>query len=232
MIGTMKQKRKQISDLALDLEVINPIESKTVLGGDWYNDGAYVWNDYHDYTDLYDYYTDLFGDGSGDYDYGSSGGGGGSYDQIPPGCLLTGLPTTVTQQIGNMCTFESFTFAAHLLGSNVNINTIITSLSQNPNIGPAAVLNGLTTFQISVGINNLFENTRVTSIAEIQTALCNNQPTLAVMGGHEITIVGYDSVNSTFTVADSQWSSGSGYHDISEGAIDLANAYVITGVRP
>ena len=38
MLKSMQKKRKQIKDLQTDLEVINPIESKKILGGDWYTD--------------------------------------------------------------------------------------------------------------------------------------------------------------------------------------------------
>jgi hypothetical protein len=86
MIGTMKQKRKQISDLAMDLEVINPIESKTVLGGDWYNswwdngDGMTIefggsggW--YDPFGGAVDYSDDSYGNANQGWDYGSGGGG-------------------------------------------------------------------------------------------------------------------------------------------------------------
>lgn len=46
MLKAKTENRKQIKDLRTDLEVINPIETKTILGGDWY-DGAIVYNNYH-----------------------------------------------------------------------------------------------------------------------------------------------------------------------------------------
>ena len=42
MLKTKQRSRKQIKDLQTDLEVINPIESKTILGGDWYDDD--IWD--------------------------------------------------------------------------------------------------------------------------------------------------------------------------------------------
>ena len=84
----MVHKRKQIKDLQTDLEVINPIESKKVLGGEWYDgyytDGGWLNNvnvagwsgsgssynyggDYQLWSGMYDYGNDWhnYGDGSG-----------------------------------------------------------------------------------------------------------------------------------------------------------------------
>jgi hypothetical protein len=91
MISTMKQKKKQISDLKMDLEVINPIESKTVLGGDWYNtwwdngDGMTIvfGNDGGSGGFNWDPYGNSNDPGSWDHGDGSSGGGGGNNDLSP-----------------------------------------------------------------------------------------------------------------------------------------------------
>jgi hypothetical protein len=37
MLKTKQKVRKQISDLKMDVEIVNPIESKTIMGGDWYD---------------------------------------------------------------------------------------------------------------------------------------------------------------------------------------------------
>lgn len=94
MISTMRKSRKQIDDLKMNLEVINPIESKILLGGEWYDDppagydwqqSAYATNNYHDYSDQYNSFNETFGF---DYsnDWNNSGGGDGSdlpYDYYP-----------------------------------------------------------------------------------------------------------------------------------------------------
>jgi hypothetical protein len=259
MIKTMKKSSKKISSLNFEIEIINPIESKALFGGggyngwdSWYYDGNGItfnyggsspyqeapatWTNYNGsgYANDWNNYGgyDNYGGGGGSSTWVDNNGDGVNDTALPFDCQITGLPTSVAQQIGNMCTFQSFTFTANLLGSNTTLNSITTLLAQNPNIGPMGVQDGLTTLQLSVAINNLFENTLASSIEQIQLALCNNQPTLAFKDGHEITIVGYDSANDTFRIADSQWLADGGYHNISQESIDMSNAYIITGVRP
>jgi hypothetical protein len=117
MLLTKQKNRKQIDNLKMDLEIINPIESKKVLGGDWYNDPdpkGYDWmepvNVYYDYggwwdNNLPDNYNDPGSWGGGDY---TGGGGQGSSAEDYPGNLtyaelswLAQHPTHIADMINN-----------------------------------------------------------------------------------------------------------------------------------
>ena len=90
MLKMKQRNRKEISDLTMDLEVINPIESKTLLGGEWYDtpdplNGGWLNNvnvgggsssggGYDTWGGIVDYSSDWNNYGG---DAGGGGGGGG-----------------------------------------------------------------------------------------------------------------------------------------------------------
>jgi hypothetical protein len=264
-----------------DIEVMNPIESKSLFGGNGYsndpnnnpngptyNGGTLntVYIGGHGPSSGTFYGTNNTLNGGFAHDWNNYGGnnhgsyGGGGYgdmgganhgwidlngdgindNSIDQQCQLNNLPQSVNQQIGNLCTMESMAFIANLLGSNATLDSILTSIGKNPQIVTSVLdsvtlaQQGLTITQLSTAVNSLFFNTVATSVGQIQLALCNGQPALTTINGntHAVTIVGYDSTTATFTVADSQWATNNGYHNIPESSIDMQNTYIITGTRP
>jgi hypothetical protein len=237
MISTMKQKRKQISDLAMDLEVINPIESKTFLGGDWYN-GWDSWY-YDDGGITFTYggdgggYYDPFG-GNGDYTDGSSwgnqggdsgGGGGGAY--YGPG----NLPSTVEQQLGSMgaCVSYAMSFMSGVLGHQITgpMMAVHNAGVLNLNIS-TTISTGLTPAQATTAITSYFNTNTVTTTAQVNAALDAGHGVLGNYNGHEVAIVNHNGTN--YTVADSNTGT---YHDIQQSQIDFNNGvYEILSVKP
>jgi hypothetical protein len=137
MLKTKQRSRRQIKDLQTDLEVINPIESKKVLGGDWYNGWDSWYYDQDGITFTYggndDWNMDPYGNyndpGTWGEDYGSSGGGGGS--EVSPQELLenpsfaelTWLANNVSvQELGRMIDNKNFALekAAPIPGAGTN----------------------------------------------------------------------------------------------------------------
>lgn len=117
MLLTKQKNRKQIDSLKMDLEIINPIECKKVLGGDWYNElnNVDVWNNYHDYGGWWDdalggNYNDPGSWGGGDY----TGGGGDLSNALlenPSAAELWWLANKVTfSELSRMIDNKNFAF--------------------------------------------------------------------------------------------------------------------------
>ncbi|WP_295677780.1 hypothetical protein [uncultured Empedobacter sp.] len=226
----------------LDLEVLNPIETKKIIGGNWYD------YDYHDIPEV------IIDGGGGGYDGGGWGGwgydpthGGGDYGGDYGGGgsgstgggdphTVSGLPTTVEQQIGGACVSFAIAFAAtansHALtgaqaalqiamGLNLNLNTVLNT--------------GLTFAQTIQAVNTVLDtHPLMSNVGAITGAIDNNNVVIGNLDpssnvGHEVVIVGYDNTAGTFTVADSQTGT---YHDVAQGDINLyGGLFEITGVK-
>jgi hypothetical protein len=233
MLKTKQRSRKQISDLKMDLEVINPIESKKVLGGDWYD----TWDcgmlggvgiSYGGGGGSYDPwggFGDSWGDTQGGYgwDY-NGGGGGGSY--TGPG----NLPSTVEQQLGSMgaCVSYAMAFMSTVLGHSITGANMAVHNAQTLNLNiMTTITTGLTPAQATQAIQSYFNTTALTTNTQIITALDNGHGVLANYSGHEVAIVNHSGTN--YTVADSNTGT---YHNISQSQIDLGNGvYEIISVK-
>lgn len=236
MLKTKQRSRKQIKDLQTDLEVINPIESKTILGGDWYNDD--MWGGWLDevvigggssggggWYDPWGGYGDPWGDTQGGYGWDYGGGGSGSY--TGPG----NLPSTVEQQLGSMgaCVSYAMAFMSTVLGHSITGANMALHNAQALNLSiMTTITTGLTPAQATQAIQSYFNTTALTSNAQIITALDSGHGVLANYNGHEVAIVNHSGTN--YTVADSNTGT---YHDISQSQIDLGNGvYEIISVKP
>ena len=191
----MVQKRKEIKDLQTDLEVINPIESKKILGGDWYTDrwadgrsdgnGGMVLT-FHEgsggnwasgagtFGGTYDPFYD--GSYTSDwYNYGNDNTGGGG-DSGQDG--LPNLPTTVEKQLGSMgaCVSYAMAFMSSYLGRSITgANMALqNALKLNLSMGTTMIA-GLTIAEASQAIQSYFFTTTLTSTAQIINAVETNQ---------------------------------------------------------
>ena len=255
MISTRKQKRMLISDLAMDLEVINPIETKTVLGGDWYNN----WWDNGDGITIeyggggggwYDPfggnggYTDgsSWGDQGGGYGGGGAGGGSntGSYGQIP------NLPGTVEQQLGSMgaCVSYAMSFMSGVLGHPINGTNMALHNSQTLHVPVQTTLvTGLTPAESATAIQSYFYTTTLTNTQQIINSIevgdhgvlanlyvFDAQNNIIPNLGHEVALVGYDATTGLFMAADSNTGA---YETYTANQINVSmGVYQINGVKP
>jgi hypothetical protein len=251
MIATRKQTRKQINDLKMDLEIINPIESKTLLGGDWYNelDTVYVYS--HGWASgagTFGGTYDPFYDGSNtsdwynyDENYGGSGGdsgGNGVYG-------LPNLPSTVEQQLGSMgaCVSYAMSFMSSYLGHAITGANMALHNAKNLNLSvTTTMVTGLSIAESTQAIQSYFNTTTLTTTAQIINAVETNQHGVLVNvfnydakgqilpGGHEVAIVDYDPATGTFLAADSNTG---GYQQYYQNQINLSGGvYEIIGVKP
>lgn len=218
MIKTMSRNRKKIGELSTDIEVVNPIESKALLGG-W---GAYVWNNYHDYGGTWD---DLLGGnyndpGSWDLGSGSSSGSGVDANGVP------NLPSTVEQQLGSMgaCVSYAMSFMSGVLGHQITGANMALHNAQVLHVPVMTTIStGLNIGQSTQAIQSYFNTTTLTDINQVIRAVENDQKGVLanvyvyengaiVQGlGHEVAIVDYDIANGIFYAADSNTGTYSTY---------------------
>lgn len=246
MIITKKNMRKQIADLSMDLEIINPIESKTILAGGWYDNGYGITITYGGGSSGGDYSYDSSG-GSYSSDWnnidgsnGNGGGGGAEYDGVP------NLPSTVEQQLGSMgaCVSYAMSFVSGVLGHQLNGATMALHNAQTLNISVQTTMTtGLSTSEASQAIQSYFFTTALTNTAQIVNALevgqhavlanvvvYDNQHNVIQGLGHEVALVDYDASTGLFTAADSNTGT---YMNYTANDINLnTGVYQINGVKP
>lgn len=249
MLKTKQRSRKQIKDLLTDLEVINPIESKTILGGDWYDNDFWIQEvviigeSGGGWYDPFGGWGDPWGDNIGGHgwDYGGSSGDGGSGQNGIPN-----LPSTVEQQLGSMgaCVSYAMAFMSSYLGHSITGANMAVQIAQALNLSIGTTFTtGLTPAQATQAIQSYFNTTTLTTTEQIINAVETNQngvlanvyvtdasgnniPNL----GHEVVIVDYDPGTGTFTAADSTTGA---YETYNSNQINLGGGiYEITGVKP
>ena len=225
----------------LDLEVLNPIETKKVLGGGWDDyfprdgqiDEVIIWGNSGggNYGDWWGYDPTHGGN-----DYPSDWGGGGNGGNPVDPHTVTGLPASVEQQIGGACVSYAIAFASTANNHSLTGAQAALQISQSLNIPINNVLlTGLTYSQTIQAVNTILDtHPLMSNVGAITTAIDNNNVVIGNLDpssnvGHEVVIVGYDNSAGTFTIADSQTGT---YHDVSQGDINLyGGLYEITGVK-
>lgn len=258
MLKANPKKRKQIKDLQTNLDVINPIESKKILGGEWYDgrwteagsdgnggmlltfhnggsdgswaDGAGTFGGAFDPFD-----TQYSDEGEDRYDTG----GGGQYSDGDP-IMLQNLPTSVPKQsfVGS-CVPTNASFVASFFGSNQTPEFMMHEYALKNNLNMIqeanALVYGLGVDQQVAFLLQQFNMTGVQSIEGITNAIDNNHIVMSATidnygNGHEVTIVGYDNTTSQFTIANTATGA---YEQINYGDISLSiQSWEITGVKP
>jgi hypothetical protein len=232
--------KTQLGDL--DLEVLNPIETKKIIGGNWYDytnigevvihwDGGSGGNDGGGWG--YDP-THGGGDYPGDWGGGSGGNNGGGDPHT-----VSGLPAAVEQQIGGACVSYAIAFAATANSHALTGAQAALQIAQGLNIPMANVMfTGLTYAQTIQAVNTVLDtNPLMSNVGAITGAIDNNNVVIANLGaeanvGHEVVIVGYDNDAGTFTIANSQSSSANGYDTVSQSDINLyGGLFEITGAK-
>ncbi|WP_197488926.1 C39 family peptidase [Flavobacterium succinicans] len=241
------------------LEVINPIESKKILGGDWYTDR---WADgrsdgnggmiltFHNGNDgswasgagTFGGTYDPFYDGSYTsdwYNYGNDNTGGGGDNGSNP-IILQNLPASVPKQFfPGACVPTSASFVASFFGSSQTPEFMMHEYGLKNNMTPLqealALNNGLGHDQQVAFLLQQFYMTGVQSISQMTNAIDNKHIVMAATidnngNGHEVTIVGYDNATSEFTIANTATGA---YEQINYADISLSiQSWEITGVKP
>jgi hypothetical protein len=254
MLKTKQKVKRQISDLKMDVEIVNPIESKTIMGGDWYD---------HDLGWLNITITNGggtdFGTFWGNYNDGSTWGnqGGDYYGNGGPSDLfshsLPDLPAVVPQQLNTLgsCVSYAVSFVSNYLGHETNPLKVafnmdkilgLPSIMSATQIYSTSFNQGLTSpLQATQVINSYFNTNQITTIAQTNAAIDSNHPVIAnyiteaasaangnIATAHEVVIVEYNNLN--YRVEDSLTGS---YHWVPQSSITFGNgAYEITGIKP
>jgi hypothetical protein len=221
MLKTKQKVRKQISDLKMDVEIVNPIESKTIMGGDWYDhdlgwlnititgggggtDFGTFWGNYNDGS--------TWGNQGGDY-YGNGGGSGPGDGSLPnhPEHICAQLPQART------CATMALSYAANYLGATGLTSSdfaemvgkdYLSMFTGMPNSN-GIVEEGLNGSQIATIMSTIFQSTTIDgSFNSIISNLNSGHPILATIDqgggiGHEVVIVEVDANAGILTYMDS-----------------------------
>lgn len=256
MISKTKQRRSKINLAELDLELINPIESKTILGGDWYDvnggwlDEVVIGGDsggsgggWYDPFGGNGGYNDgsSWGDQGGGY-YGGGGGGSssGAYGQIP------NLPASVEQQLGSMgaCVSYAMSFMSGVLGQPTTGLNMALHNSQTLHLPiQTTTITGLTPAESATAIQSYFYTTTLTNTTQIINAIeighhgvlanlyvFDAQNNVIPNLGHEVALVGYDATTGLFMAADSNTGA---YETYTANQINVSmGVYQINGIKP
>lgn len=197
----------------LDLEVLNPIETKKIVGGNWY--------DYHDIPEVV---IPWDGGGGGDpwggwqdpshggNDYPDYGGGSGSSSGGPGQGALPSAPTHICQQAAGSATCATMALnyvANYFGGTGLSSSDFAEFAGQNfyAMLGGAG---GLSSSQMQAAVNTFFQNTIIdgSNGNNIANELNAGHPILGTIDqgggiGHEVVIVGFDATAGTITYMDS-----------------------------
>ncbi|POR21772.1 hypothetical protein BWK58_11910 [Flavobacterium columnare] len=183
----------------MDLEIINPIESKKILGGDWYNDPTWDLGQLREvyvggsssgggWYDPFGGWGDPWSNNSGSYDYGS---GGGSNDGGPGEGKLPSPPNHICTQLnqGTTCATMALSYVANYLGgtgltssdfAEMVGNDYLSMLIGMPNPMTNVFSDGLSGAQISTIMSNVFQSTIIDgSTNSLVTNLNSGHPTFS-----------------------------------------------------
>jgi Peptidase_C39 like family len=212
MLKTNQKVRKQISDLKMDVEIVNPIESKTIMGGDWYDhdlgwlnititgggggtDFGTFWGNYNDGS--------TWGNQGGDY----SGGGG-------PGEPIQTYPDHICKQPANSatCATIALSYVANYFGATgLTSSDFAEVVGQNYDAMHYGI-GGLTGPNISTIMTNFFQSTQISTYGEIASNVNSGTPVLATINvgtsgniiiGHEVVITSLNTSTGEMTYMDS-----------------------------
>ena len=230
MLLTKQKNRKQIDNLKMDLEIINPIESKKVLGGDWYLDSVNVINNYHNYGGWWDNaLPDNYNDPGSWDNYGSGGSPDGSPDPTFPDHIC------IQPQNSNTCAPISLSYIANYFGATGLTASDFAEMANQSYVDMNFGVGGLTDPDILNIMSNVFQSYAVDgSSSSIEASLSQGHPILAAIdypnggGGHEVVITGFDAYAGTVSFMDSL--SGSLVTQ-SVSSINFGYLRAITGVQ-
>lgn len=247
MIITKKKIRKQIADLSMDLEIINPIESKKILAGGWYDNGYGITITHgggggsspggYWYDSSGGGYADDWNNIDGNYGNGNGGGGGStdSYVQV----LLPNLPQYCpVQSYKGSCVPTSASFVASLFASVQSPEFMMNEFGLKNNMNEfqqgVAMLTGLGHERQVSFLLQQFHMTGVSTISQITSAIDKEHPVMAVImvgdnAGHEVTIVGYDDATQNFLIANTLYG-GYSYAEYTDINTNI-QSWEITGVK-
>ncbi|WP_374505772.1 hypothetical protein [Flavobacterium sp.] len=200
MLLTKQKNRKQIDSLKMDLEIINPIESKKVLGGDWYfedppagyiwEQSAYAWNNYHADQGGQDYggwWDDALGGNYNDPGSWDNNGGGGSPDGSPNPTFPDHI---CKQQLSSSmdCTPIVMSYVANYFGATgLTSSDFAEMVGQNYQFMSAGY-GGFSDADINTVLSSVFQSTTIdNSLSSIAAQVNSGNPIIA----------GFDNPNGT-----------------------------------
>jgi hypothetical protein len=197
MIKTMKKSSKQISSLNFEIEIINPIESKSLFGGGWYeqlnnvNVGGYssygYGADYQLSSGMYNYDWHNNGDGGGG---GTSGSGSSWIDnnedgindanqtQDPPEWSLTDFFDHYNNGNGQPVNLNDMGLRDDVISSDVYLQLMTNVNNQIEDLVHAQVAQGNNqpgTYQFTWDFNNSYDFTLAEGLFAIGSATINGQ---------------------------------------------------------
>lgn len=195
---------------SLDLEVLNPIETKKIIGGNWY--------DYHDIPEV-----NIPWDGGGGNDggwwgnepwYPSDGGGdyGGGSGGSSNGPGESPFPDHICKQgtNANTCAANALSYAAGHFGATGLTASDFADMAGKDFFNMAFNNGaGLTAGELGNIVSNVFDNNVIgMQISDIMTATGSGNPVIGIIenpggnDGHVVVIVGADA-NGTVSFMDS-----------------------------
>ena len=252
MIKTKKATRKKIDELKMDLEIINPIESKNLLGGgDLYGmDGGtiqtvnipnYAHNQYVNQSD--NHYTSYNNDWN---NYGGGGGSGGGSNNstnnsgniIDPGegTLANPSPHICIQvDSSSTCATMALSYVANYFGATGLSSSDFAEIAQKSYLGMVnGSVEGLNGIQLHNIMASVFQSTILDgSYNSIISNLNSGHPVLAAIDqgggiGHEVVII---NINDSGTVTYMDPLVGIAVTSSVSSINFLGEIYAVTGVK-
>ncbi|CAH0295517.1 papain-like cysteine protease family protein [Chryseobacterium sp. Bi04] len=197
----------------LDLEVLNPIETKKIIGGNWY-----------DYTNIGEVVIPWDGGGGGGYDGGYDpthggndypdygGGGSGSNSGGPGQGSLPSAPTHICQQLAGSatCATMALNYVANYFGGTGLTSSDFAEFTGQNFFAMLGGAGGLSSSQLQTAVNTFFQNTIIdgSNGNTIANELNGGHPILGTIDqgggvGHEVVITNFDASAGTVTYMDS-----------------------------
>lgn len=213
MLKKKQRSRKQIKDLQMDLEVINPIESKKVLGGDWYNDWDLGWLNEVVISGggggggWYDPFGGLGDPWGGSQDGGYSGGGGGDTFYYP----VAEFPDHICKQqltTSMDCATIAFSYVANYFGATGLTSSDFAEMVGQNYTYMSAGLGGFTDANMNTVLSTVFQSTTIdSSLSSIAAQVSSGNPIIAGFDNpngtsHEVVITSVDTANNTIGYMD------------------------------
>lgn len=219
MLKTVKRARKQISNLSLDIEIVNPIESKGLFGGCNYGGCGNSYGGWNCGNTVYITQTQWSSTGptssASNSGYGGAPGGGesgGGYGGSGDNWIDNNINEVIEIEsdnydnhickqfsISRTCATIALSYVAnHFNATGLTSSDFAEMSGNNYDFMYAGLQEGLTPAQLATIMANVFQSTQISTYEEIALNANSGVPVLATINGGSInggnTIIGHEVV--------------------------------------
>lgn len=261
MIKTRQKTRKQISNLSLDIEIVNPIESKSLFGGCSYGGCGNSYGGWNCGNTIYISQTQWSSTGptgsASNSGYGGAAGGGDSgggsstggdswidnnYDginDVDQNNQEEKYDKHICTQLnqGTTCATMALSYVAnHFGGTGLTSSDFAEMAGKNYMSMMVGLEEGLTSFQLATIMSNVFQSTQISTYQEIASNANNGIPVLATIDqgsgiGHEVVITNLNLATGVMTFMDSLTGGAVTSNLIANPITFTGSMYAVSGIQ-